>query len=172
MYVFLVATLSVLLWLPSHILFPAPCSPFVMLFSADNNSTLGLVGVIILCSLLLFVCISLLVIAWDTCRSSPPNRHSQYLEFEGTELVEFRLAENNLLSAKKTFICYGLGIFCLYVFSRFLVSNSGMSVAKFHNDLSISILRTSSLRRINYNPCVCNSPVISVPLHANYLRAM
>ena len=117
MYIFLVATVSVLFWLPSHILAPTPCSPFVMVFSGESNSTFGLVGTIILCALLLFVCISQIVIAWDTCRPSPPNRRSHYLEFDPVEVEELHSSMSSQLSAKKTLIYYGLGVFCLYVFS-------------------------------------------------------
>src|SRR5205814_3037935 len=95
LYILLVAILSVLLWLASHILTSPPCTPFIMVFSADENSTLGVVGTIFLCVLLSFTCISLILIAWDTCRPSPPNRRSRYLEFDPVEQEDRHTAENN-----------------------------------------------------------------------------
>ena len=117
MYVFLVATVSILLWIPSRILVPTPCTTFVMVFSGESNSTFGLAGTIILCSLLLFVCISQIVIAWDTCRPAPPNRRSLYLEFNPVQEEDRDSSLCSQMSAKKTLIYYGLGMFCLYVFS-------------------------------------------------------
>jgi hypothetical protein len=65
--------------------------------------------------LLLIICISLIIIAWDTCRATPPRRRSLYMEFEPA-LVEFYNPLNKeLLIAKKGIVCYGLGIFCQYV---------------------------------------------------------
>lgn len=100
-----------------------------MVFSTDENSTLGVVGIVFLCALLSFICISLLLIAWDTCRPSPPNRRSRYLEFDPIEQKDRHTAECDRLSAKKTLIYYGLGMFCLYVFPDFLATDIGMSVA-------------------------------------------
>src|SRR5271170_7853386 len=123
MYCFLTAALSVLFWLPSHIVNPAPFSSFVVFFSADTNSSLGLIGTIALSALLLLICVSLIIIAWDTCRPAPPNRRSQYLEFDPTELETNDSLQTDQISSKKTLICYGLGIFCLYVLSAIFISN-------------------------------------------------
>lgn len=86
-----------------------------MIFSTKSNSTLGLTGMITNGGLLLIICISLIIIAWDTCRATPPRRRSLYMEFEPA-LVEFYNPLNKeLLIAKKGIVCYGLGIFCQYV---------------------------------------------------------
>src|SRR5579859_5673655 len=114
-YIGLVAFVSVGLWIPSHFLTSSPCSTFVMIFSVKSNSTLGLTGMITNGSLLLIICLSLIIIAWDICRATPPRRRSLYMEFEPA-LVEFYNPFNKkLLMAKKGIVCYGLGIFCQYV---------------------------------------------------------
>jgi hypothetical protein len=74
------------------------------------------------------MCASQIVIAWDTCRPSPPNRRSQYLEFDPTEVEELHSSKGKELSAKKTLIYYGLGVFCLYVLPDIILSNLGLSI--------------------------------------------
>jgi len=125
MYVFLVTAISVPLWAPAHILSPAPCSPFIMVFSPQSNSSLGIMGMIILGVLLMIICLSLIIIAWDTCRPPPPQRRSSYLEFDpaGLEGHVPDTSHRELLAAKKTLISYGLAVFCLYVTDPFFVSD-------------------------------------------------
>jgi hypothetical protein len=117
-YITLVAFVSVCLWVPSHFLTSAPCSTFVMIFSAESNSNLGLTGMITTGSLLLIICLSLIVIAWDSCRATPVRRGSLYMEFEPALAELFNPSNQEVLFARKGIVCYGLGIFCQYVIPR------------------------------------------------------
>jgi hypothetical protein len=123
LYVILVATASASLWIPSHFLNPAPCSVFVMLFSPDSNSTLGLVGMITTAGLLLIICLSLIVIAWDICRTTPTNRRSLFLELDVLAMDPVIRSSAEQVFAKKSLVCYALGIFCQYVTFVLLSAN-------------------------------------------------
>jgi hypothetical protein len=72
---------------------------------------------IIVGAFLLIICISLIIISWDICRSSPTNRRrrSQYLEFDPAGLDGHIPLPTDHTYAKKTTVYYGLGVSCLYV---------------------------------------------------------
>jgi hypothetical protein len=124
MYIFLVTAISIPLWAPAHILSPATCSPFIMVFSPKSNSSLGIMGTIILSVFLVIICLSLITVTWDTCRPSP-QRRSSYLEFDPAGLEGYvpDTSHSELLAAKKTLISYGLAIFCLYVIAPIFLSD-------------------------------------------------
>lgn len=115
MYIILVSIVSAGLWVPSHFLNASPCSAFIIIFSAESNSSLGLAGLIGAGSLLLAICLSLIIIAWDICRATPTRRRSLYMEFEPALAELVNPSNHELLLAKKGVVCYGLGIFCQYV---------------------------------------------------------
>ena len=125
MYVFLVTAISIPLWAPAHILSPGPCSPFILVFSPQSNSSLGIMAIIILSVFLMIICLSLITITWDTCRPAPPQRRSSYLEFDpaGLEGHVPDTSHRQLLAAKQTLISYGLAMFCLYVIAPFFLSD-------------------------------------------------
>jgi hypothetical protein len=107
--------ISVIFWIPSHMLASQPCSPFVMMFSPSANATLGLVGIILLAFLLLSVCVSISVIGWDLWRPPPPNRLAPYLEFDPSNMEELQMMQRKDITIKRDFLSFGLGLFCLYV---------------------------------------------------------
>jgi hypothetical protein len=115
LYCCITIVVSVLFWIPSHMLASQPCSPFVMMFSPSANTTLGLVGIILLAFLLLSTCISLSVIAWDIWRPPPPNRLAPYLEFDPSNMEELQMTQQKEITIKRSFVSFGLGISCIYV---------------------------------------------------------
>jgi hypothetical protein len=86
-----------------------------MTFSPTTNAKLGLVGIIVLSALLLLVCASLSVIAWDMWRAAPPNRLAAYLEFNPSDMEEVQTTQRKENIMKQSFLSYGLGASCLYV---------------------------------------------------------
>ena len=117
-YLVLVAIILTVLWVPSHILSPTPCTPLIMLFSPNRNSLLGVAGLVILVTFLVLIGISIIVIlrkSSDGKRDSTQlvyNIHSDPVVLEEQQdfalLVQKRLAEN-------TSAYYGIGLSCLYV---------------------------------------------------------
>jgi hypothetical protein len=171
-YIILVAMTSVSLWIPSHFFNPAPCSVFVMLFSTESNSTLGLIGMVTAAGLLLIICLSLIVIAWDICRTIPSNRRSFYLEFDVTAMDPTTASHTEQVFAKKSLVCYALGIFCQYVCSFSILANSGLSITKLYNVISNSIFRAIGLRCFNSHTHIRNRSFNSIPFHASYMYSM
>jgi len=121
--------------LPNRVVFAPVCptwvrSPHEGIFTEqavayyEERAKTGL-GMIILGVLLMIICLSLIIIAWDTCRPPPPQRRSSYLEFDpaGLEGHVPDTSHRELLAAKKTLISYGLAVFCLYVTDPFFVSD-------------------------------------------------
>jgi len=86
-----------------------------MTFSAMTDSTLGLVGIILLSSLLSLLCVSLTVIVWDVCRPPPPNRLSLHLEFDPSVMEEAQMRQRKEISTMPSVLSYGLGASCTYV---------------------------------------------------------
>ena len=95
-----------------------------MVFTPESNSTLGLTGMITTGSLLLVICVSLIIIVWDTCRSAPARRRSLYMDFEPALAELYSSSNHDVLYAKKGIVCYGLAIFCQFVISHNNVTNS------------------------------------------------
>jgi hypothetical protein len=115
--VFLAIALSVHLWIPAYIFAPAPPSSFVMFISSGANSNLGISGLCILALFLVILCFSLALISWGAYRGRPGVRRlpSRYEDFDRAEVEVYTSGRSRDVHAKKTFIYYGIGIFCLYV---------------------------------------------------------
>ena len=116
-YVLLFAIILAVLWVPSHILSPSPCSPFIMLFSANTNSHLGLAGGIILISLFVLISVSVTIILYKSNKKRKSVRLALEAEYDGSvpedqrdplSLVEQRVVEN-------TSVYYSLGLCSQYV---------------------------------------------------------
>lgn len=115
-YVLFFAIILVILWVPSQILSPSPCTPFIMLFSPNTNSLLGLAGGIILISLFVLIGASLTIIL----HKSHENRKSVRLALEA-ECSGSMLEDQDPLSSldkrvvENTAAYYSLSICCQYV---------------------------------------------------------
>jgi hypothetical protein len=111
--------ISVPLWIPAYLLPPTPCSPIVMLIANGGNSTLGIAGLCILCSILITLCFSLILVSWDIWRRAgrpmTQRRASRLADFDRAEVEVYNSNRSQDVAARKTFIYYSLGIFCLYV---------------------------------------------------------
>jgi hypothetical protein len=114
--VLLFAIILAVLWVPSHILNPSPCSPFIMLFSPETNSLLGLAGGIILISLFALIGTSVTIILHKSHKNGKSVRLALEAECGGSMLedqdplssIEQRVVEN-------TSAYYSLSLCCQYV---------------------------------------------------------
>ena len=131
-YMIIAGIISVVIWVPSHILEPTPCSSFVLLFSAERNSDIGVVGTTLLSASFLLLCLCLVLIVWDTYRCAAVNRRSLYLEFDIGAVGQS--AQTDDISAKRTLVHYTLGICCIYVSFLLFLSYAGLSPSQFRSD--------------------------------------
>jgi len=115
-YVAVVITISIGIWLPSHFLPPTPCSPFVVVMSPTQNTSLAVIAVAFGGGFLLLILLSSATISWNTYRSLIFHPPSQYQEFDTTEIDRsISTGRTDRIPGKTDLIHYGLGIFCLYV---------------------------------------------------------
>lgn len=110
---------SLLLWIPSYMSKPAPCSSFVMRFSPVDNHALGRAGLVILIVFFLLNSISAIIVGWHATR--PHRRHHRFIESE-IATIESRVGSEHQGNsgqrnrATSTSFYYCLGIFLQYVY--------------------------------------------------------
>src|SRR5271169_4631936 len=117
MHLSLSIALSILLWIPSNLSAPAPCSSFVMSFSAAANCDLGRAGVVILIVSFMVIVVSALIVGWNATR--PRIRRFRYVEGGEHTEPEYSLADSPSSSSgqnrtKFSSIYYSFGLFIPY----------------------------------------------------------
>ena len=115
-YVILAVVMSIPLWIPSHVLNPAPCNSIVLLFSPDSNSRLGLAGLVILIAFFALIGISMIIVVWENPGSGASARSSCDVEFDtwgsASQCLPGSVGQG---LAQRTTVYYGLGLCCQYV---------------------------------------------------------
>lgn len=122
-YLVVVITIASGIWLPSHFLPPTPCSPFVVVLSPTQNTSLAVVAVAFGGGFLLLILLSSGTIAWHNYRARIFHPPSQYQEFDTADVDRsISSGRTDRIPGKIDLIHYGLGIFCLYVLHLYLKS--------------------------------------------------